>query len=275
MRNALIQLSVLTFVCLGRAAIGDQTDVVNLFDAMAAGQVHVRFIPANSAKANVLIENMTDAVVDLQLPDAIAAVPVLAQLGQNGFGQRGGQNGGTAQGVGGGLDRGMGMQGPGMGNQFGNGGNNFRQGGGGPAGMGMGFMRIAPGKERKVTARTVCLEYGKPDPNPRIAYRMIPIEQFTDDERVARLCRQLGHGQISQKAAQGAAWHLANGLSWQKLAGINRLESKYRGRIRFFSRGQLKAAREIVESLVVPANSSPVVSSSGIHRSRSLAHDAR
>jgi hypothetical protein len=116
----------------------------------------------------------------------------------------------------------------------------------------MGFMRIAPEKTRKLTARTVCLEHGKPDPNPRIAYRMIPIEEFTANTKVAELCRQLGRGELAQKTAQAAAWHLTNDLSWEKLASLNRLESKYLGNFKFFGVKDLTLAKEFVKSLSTP-----------------------
>jgi hypothetical protein len=252
-----LYLVALILLCCGPLAAQESVKAVELFDAMNSGQVAVKFIPANAAKANVLIENKTDRVLQVELPDAIAAVPVLAQFDQ-GFGQNGGaQNGGgQTQGVGGGFNGGNGQ---GQGNGFGNGGGNqFGQGnqfgaGGGGNGRGMGFMRIAPKKTRKLTARTVCLEHGKPDPNPRIAYRMIPIEEFTDNVKVAELCRQLGRGEIAQKTAQAAAWHFANGLTWEKLAGINRLESRYLGNIKFFQRAELKRAKEFTESLSDPA----------------------
>jgi hypothetical protein len=223
---------------------------------MDAGQVAVKFIPANAAQANVLIENMTDRVLHIEVPDAIAAVAVLAQFGQDpGRNGGGGGGGGGAQGVGGAMNFG----GPNAafngqaGNGFGNGGGN-KFGPGGGQGNGMGFMRIAPEKTRKLTARTVCLEHGKPDPNPRIAYRMIPIDKFTDNDKVAELCRQLGRGELGQKAAQAAAWHLANGLSWEKIAGINRIESKYLGNIKFFQPQELTRAKEFVKSLSTPTN---------------------
>ncbi|MGI9471712.1 MAG: hypothetical protein ACR2NZ_09290 [Rubripirellula sp.] len=223
-----------------------------LFDAIEAGEVTVRFIPADAKRANVLIRNQTDRVLHLQLPDAIAAVPVLAQFGQNGGqgagqfggGQQGG--GGGTQGVGGGFDAG-GRQGQGNQQGFGNGGGNqFQQG----VGNGfMGVMRVAPQKQRKLVARTVCLEHGKPEPNPKIAYRMIPIDSFTDDTRVAELCRQLGRGALPQDVAQAAAWHLSNGLAWDKLAQLNRIESRYLGNIKFFGPRDIQAAKSFVEAL--------------------------
>ena len=251
--------TLLVLLLCGPVTAAENIDTVALFDAMEAGQIEVKFIPANAAKANVLIENKTARVLHLELPDAFAAVPVLAQFGQDpgqdpgqGFGQNGGQNGGGAtQGVGGGLGGG---QGQGNGNLFGNGGGNgFGRGGGQGNGLRRGFMRIAPEKTRKLTATTVCLEHGKPDPRPRIAYRMIPIEEFTDNTKVIELCRQLGQGSVMQKTAQAVAWNLANGLSWEKLASINRMESRYFGNIKFFQPAELARAKQWVETLAKPA----------------------
>ncbi len=248
-----IQLFVVVFILLycGSLRAADNIQAVDLFEAMEAGQVAVKFIPANAAKASVLIENMTDRVLHIELPNAIAAVPVLAQFGQD-PGRNGG-GGGGGQAVGGAMNFGgpnAGFNGQ-AGNGFGNGGGN-KFGPDGGQGNGMGLMRIGPEKTGKLTARTVCLEYGKPDPNPRIAYRMIPIEKFTDNDQVALLCRQLGRGELTQKTAQAAAWHLANGLSWEKIAGINRIESKYLGNIKFFQPKELTRAKEFVKSLSTP-----------------------
>jgi hypothetical protein len=235
----------------------DPVNAVELYEAVEAGQVSIKFIPASAVKANVLIENMTDRVMHIELPDAIAAVPVLAQLG---LGQNAGQNGGGAQtqGVGGGLNAGNGMQpGRGFGNGFGNAaGNNPQRGQ--ADGFGMGLMRLAPQQTRKLTATTVCLEQGKPEPHPRIAYQMIPIEGFTSDAGVIELCRRLGRGEVEPQAAQAAAWHLANELTWEQLAQLNRIESRYLGNVRFFTPSELARAKEVVESLSQPPTDSVV-----------------
>lgn len=108
-------------------------------------------------------------------------------------------------------------------------------------------MRIAPRKTRKLTATTVCLEFGKPDPHPRIAYRIVPIQSITDAPAVVELCRQIGRGSIDQPTAQAVAWHLANGLSWQRLADINRIESRYLGNIKFFQPVALNRAKQWIK----------------------------
>ncbi len=222
---------------------------VELFDAIDSKQVSVQFIALDAKHANVLIENLTDRVLHIELP----AVPVLAQLGfggqQAGIGGQQGQagQGGSNQSVGGGFQQGA-QQG---GNAFGNngGGNNI---GGGNArqgnGFGMGFMRIAPEKTRKLVATTVCLEQGKPEPNAKLEYRMIRLEQYTQDKNLIELCNQLAQANVSQKVAQAVAWHYANELSWEELAKLNRIESRYLGNVRLFRQSELNDAKAFVKA---------------------------
>ena len=124
-------------------------------------------------------------------------------------------------------------------------------GGGGMGGMGGmgggGFMRVAPEKMRKLAVRTVCLEHGKPDPNPKMAYKIVPIEQFTKKADVRVLCEALGYGQVTQNTAQAAAWHMMDGLTWGQLAAKNRVESKYLGNIRWFSQFELRTAMAVAK----------------------------
>ncbi|MCH1439559.1 MAG: hypothetical protein L7W43_07880, partial [Rubripirellula sp.] len=111
----------------------------------------------------------------------------------------------------------------------------------------MGLQRIAPEKMQKLTVKMVCLEHGKKDPNPRMAYKMVPIEQFTDKADVRVLCEALGYGQVTQNTAQAAAWHMMDGLSWNELAAKNRVESKYLGNIRWFSPFEIHTAMAVAK----------------------------
>ena len=217
----------------------EATISLDLFDAMDAGQVGVKFIAVDEARANVLVENLTELPLVIQLPNAIAAVPVLAQFGQGpgqgfgqGFGQGNGQNGGQngggggSQPVGGNVNAGQG-QGLGQG-----------------LGLGMGFMRIPPRKQLKLVASTVCLDHGIAEPNPRVAYRMIRLSEFTDNELLAKLCSEIGSSELSQKAAQAIAWHLANGMNWDELTKVNSIESKYLGNVSYFKARDIKMAKQ-------------------------------
>ncbi len=219
-----------------------QEELVELFEGEKAGKIQVRFIPKDATEATVFVRNLTDAPIRIKLPEAFAAVPANAQMGMGGMGGMGGggmggMGGGGMGGMGGGGMGGMGgggmgggMQGMGggMGGMGGGGmggggmGGMGGMGGGGMGGMGMGgmggMMRIPAEKQFKLKVATVCLEHGKKDPNPRVTYKMIPANQFSDDPRVWEVCRLLGYRQMSQNVAQAAAWHLTDGLAWDFLA---------------------------------------------------------
>ena len=241
---AMAAVSVVTFPAAVFAdAKQDEADAVQvgLFEAIDAGQVDVKFIPHDASKANVLVKNLTDKPLEIRLPSAFAGVPVLGQMGMGGMGgggMGGGGMGGGGMGGGGGQAMGGGMGGGGMGGM-----------GGGMGGMGGGMggmMRVAPERMRKMQVTTVCLEHGKPDPNPKMAYKIVPLDQVTKDNNVTVLCEALGNGLVTQNTAQAAAWHLMDKMSWSELAAKNRVESKYLGTIRWFSPIELKTAVAVV-----------------------------
>lgn len=88
----------------------------------------------------------------------------------------------------------------------------------GPAPAADGSFVVQPGKQRAFRFATVCLEHGKPEPSPRVPYKLVAIESFSKDPRLPVVMAALAGGRVSQKSAQAAAWHLANGLSWERLA---------------------------------------------------------
>jgi len=184
-------------------------DAVEMFSAIEQGQIGVKLIPKDSTQCRVLIENKTKKPLNVKLPDAFAAVPVLAQIGGagvGGAGRRGGAGGGMGgnQGMGGGMG---GMGGGGMGGM-----------GMGGMGGGMGMMCVPPEKVGQLKVTTVCLDHGKTEPRPNMQYEIRPIDQYTDRPAVHELVRLLGEGRINQRAAQAAAWHLNNDMSWEQLA---------------------------------------------------------
>lgn len=262
---------------------------VELFAAMASGEIDAELIAPSARQVFLRVNNKTTEQLRIELPKAFAAVPILAQmqpgvfggggmpggqlgmgpgLGQ-GMGQLGmGNQGGGSQGLGGGFNgggQGQGNQiGNQMGNQFGN-----RAGNGMGMGIGRGAFRVPAGKVGKVSAATFCLEHGKPDPNSRVKYRIVPIEQFVgSDERIVTLCKLLADGSISQNTAQAAAWNLANGISFDQLATMNRVQSKYTGNVRMFNDDELKTALGIVEKLNKQAAASQLASTSTSDSSR-------
>jgi len=218
---------------------------VEMFQAIKQGQIEVKLIPKDSTQCRVIVKNKTDKPLNVELPQAFAGVPVLAQgMGAMGGGAMGGVGGGRGGGLGGssgsqGFGGGMGMGGMGMGG-MGMGGM-----GGGMGGMGGGMFNIPPEKVAKFKLPTVCLEHGKRDPKPTMKYEIKPIEAFTDKAEVQELCRMLGAGQLNQRAAQVAAWHLSNDMSWQELAGKQVRFANGTARP-YFSRQEIQAGMQIV-----------------------------
>ncbi|MBN2291259.1 MAG: hypothetical protein JXM70_02475, partial [Pirellulales bacterium] len=124
--------------------------------------------------------------------------------------------------------------------------------GGGMGGMGMGGMgmgggmfNVAPEVVTDFKVPTVCLEHGKGEPRPKIPYKIKPIEALTDRADVKELCTMLGYGKLDQRAAQVAAWHLNNDMSWQELAA-KQLHYANGTRSPYFSPQQIQAGMQIV-----------------------------
>jgi len=199
---------------------------VDLFEAMKSGDIEARFIPRNAASGTVLITNKTEQPLAIRLPEALAGVPVLAQVGPGinlGNGQNRGNNGANAgnQSVGAAING---------------------------IGQGPGIFNVDAGRARKLKVVSVCLDYGKPDPGPRIPYELVPLTSRTADRRLMELVKMLGSGATDQQAAQAAAWHLANELSWQELASKSRVKHIGGKAEPLFNASQLDRARQLVDA---------------------------
>jgi hypothetical protein len=221
--------------------------IPDLFAAMAAGDIQARLIPQSSKTGTVIVTNATDRPLTIKLPDAFAGVPVLAQR------RGGGAAAGGVGGIGGGASGGS----QGLGGGFGG------IGGGGGFGGGGGLFNIGPERVIKLKVAAVCLEHGKNEPTSRMSYELVPISRVTNDPAVVEVVRMLGKGEIDQLAAQAAAWHLANGLSWQQLAekvGTKHID----GRIDpYFSASQVEQAQSIASEAMRRARVSVDVNSPG------------
>lgn len=245
----------------------------SLFDLIEMQKLEVKFVPLSSAKASIVMKNRSQDDIEFELPKTFGAVHVLGQQGGlPGAGQGGffGQGAGLGQGAQGGQFGGGGIAGGGqqLGGGFGGQGAGFGQGGAGQGGLGQGlgagaggfgngggrgfnggFFNVPAGKSKRISVATVCLEFGKPDPNPRMKYVLVPLRTLGKGEQVAGLCAQLGRNGIKQKAAQAAAWHVTDRLSWERLAGLNEKESRYTGNVRRFSAEHMEEAKALIAQL--------------------------
>jgi len=169
---------------------------VEMFAAMQNGDIDVKLIPKDATEARILIKNNTKQPLNVKLPDAFAGRPILAQ-GRAGGGGGGANSGGGNQSMGGGMG--------GM--------------GGGMMGGGMGMMSVPPEQLGQFKVPTVCLEHGKKDPRPQVPYEIVPLDKVTKDPAVKELLIAFGKEKLDQRVTQAAAWHLANDMSWEELAG--------------------------------------------------------
>ena len=111
-----------------------------------------------------------------------------------------------------------------------------------------------------IKVRTVCLEYGKPEPQPRMPYKLVEAESFSSDPRLLSLLESLGRGEMSQKVAQAAAWHISSGLTWEQLAA-EKIDHVGVPDEAYFSRVELAAAHRVVEAITTRANNKKAPSS--------------
>jgi hypothetical protein len=210
---------------------------VEMFAAIEKGDIAVKFIPKDSKEAKVLVENKTDKPLNVQLPETFAGVPILPQLGPaapGAGGRPGTRGGGGARGGNQGMGGGM----------------------GGMGGMGGGFMNVPPEKVGEIKVPTVCLDHGKAEPRPAMAYEIKPLDTYTTKPGVRELCAMLGKGEVDQRSAQAAAWHLNNDMSWEQLAA-KQLRYANGARRPYFSPAEIQAAIQVANAAVRIADERP------------------
>jgi hypothetical protein len=248
-----------------RAAASAKAPVaLDVLEAEAQGLVSVKYIPNDAKSAQIVVANKSGKPLTLKLPAAFAGMPVLAQMGMGGMGMGGMGMGGMG---GGGMGGGAGAQATGGGGMGGMGGGMGGMGGmgGGMGGMGGGMFAVPPEKVRTIKVATVCLEYGKPEPSPRLPYRLVALDSFSSDPQLAAVLEAFGRGAVSQKVAQAVAWHLASGLSWQQLAAEKIDRAGGYPDEPYFAPAELMAAFRVVEASAQhrgeqPAATSPATS---------------
>jgi hypothetical protein len=112
-------------------------------------------------------------------------------------------------------------------------------------GGGGGFFNVAAEKVGRFKVACVCLEHGKQEPRPAIEYKLMPIDSFSKNPKLAALMTFFGRDKLDQRAVQAAAWHLANDMSWQQLAS-KQIEYISGPNEPYFSQQQLRMAYEMV-----------------------------
>jgi hypothetical protein len=263
-----VALVVITqFTGAGKAPIRNlgldpTADKVQLFDGMETGSLSARMIANDITGGNVFIENKTNKPLTIIMPAAFVGVHVFKQMGGMMGGMGGGMGGGMMGGMGGGMmgRGGMGGQsmGGGMGGMGGMGGGMGGMGGGMGGmgggmggmggGMGGGFFSIPPFKVAQVPFRSVCLNHGRPDPMPQMSYRIMRLEDYTDNRVLQQTVRMYGTGQMNYPEAQAATWHLTDNKSLPELASMAKygIEGDETTKEPIFSQAELRQAEEVL-----------------------------
>ena len=220
-----------------KLALDPHARSVELFDGMRDRVLTVRVVPRNEFGSRVFITNTSDRPLTVKLPKAVAAVHVLKQFQQGAdaplstaVGQTTGTQTGNSQGVAGQLNP-FGKQGfpSGNGNQF----------------SANGLFSIPPAKVVELQLKSVCLDYGKPTPNPKKKYVLVPLQQKVGNRALRRLLENVNFRRADRKAIQAAVWHLSNGLNWKTLARKKVSHARSLGRP-LFSRSQLRDAWNLI-----------------------------
>jgi hypothetical protein len=217
-------------------------NVVDMFTAIEQGQIKVQFFPRDATQARLVVTNETDQPISVTLPPAFAGTPVLAQFNNPlqaktkapqplGVAPAGNPAGNNMPGI------------PNFNNPIG------RNNGGGPniAGLNpLGAMfNIPPEKVEQVKLKAVCLQMDRPTPNAHCAYEVKPLAAVCDKPELYEICRLLSDPGVSQKALQAAAWHYANGLSWEQLATKR---AKWLPNTSYFSKSEIEQAKKLAEA---------------------------
>ena len=218
-------------------------DRVGLFDGINSGQLESQFVPRGAQGGFILLSNKSDQPLTVELPEAFVAVQVLKQFGGGGLGGGGLGGGGLGGGgLGGGGQGGNQNTGGGFGGGgggLGGGGLGGGQGGGGLGGQG--FFSIPPERTVKVPYVSACLNHGKADPSPNLNYKLVAVEEYTQDPVLSELIRMTATGRVNPQAVQAAIWTRTDNLTWQQLAskGVQAIH----GRVPYFKPEELGAAQ--------------------------------
>ncbi|MEZ6065558.1 MAG: hypothetical protein R3B90_07555 [Planctomycetaceae bacterium] len=215
---------------------------VDVFAAIDAGDISVAMRPRDETGGAIFVENLSDRPLTVVLPEAIVGVQVFPQSifgnGNSSVGQNQNQNQGQNQPVGGG---------PTNGNANGNSGPLFGANANGNR-PGPGFFSVPPGHVTRIEYRSVCLVHGAKEPRRGQVYRLVRVADYSNDPRLPELLKLVGEGDVDPQAAQAAAWHIANDMSWQSLQD-KRTPHLNAAPTRYFSQGDLQLAQQIVQRI--------------------------
>jgi hypothetical protein len=88
----------------------------------------------------------------------------------------------------------------------------------GGMGGGMGMWSVPAEKVIQLPMKGVCLEHGKPEPTSKMNYRLMPLDEYTQDPVLQEMVTAFATTDMDQGSAQAAIWNIANKMNWNDLA---------------------------------------------------------
>lgn len=247
-------------------SLDESAKIVELFDGMESGQFQVRLSPKSPQESYVFVKNATDEPLTVALPKAAVGIHILPQIfgqGNNPFNNFGNQNqnqglnnqfGGGQQGrsqnVGGQLQPFNNNQ-QGFFNNQNNGNGNMNQ-----FPNANGFFSVPPEKTVQLKMRTVCLDYGLPDPMPGLKYELRRVEAEISNPALQKLLESFSV-RVDQDAMQAAAWHLSNNMTWAQIGSLADHEIVALTGGKMFDANTVKLAQSLVQDAEKSAKESP------------------
>lgn len=247
-----------------RPRLDPAAERVELLAGLEQGVFSARMMPRDETGGSIYVQNLTTRPLTVEMPPALVGVQVHPQapspfpgnllssagpIGSN-TGTAGNQ---SAQPVGTGFPGANGPSG-----SLSNVNVNVNQNNG-PL---PNFFSIPPERIVRVEYHSVCLQHGAPTPRRGQLYAVTRVESFSSDPRLPSLLSKIGKGDLDQKSAQAAAWHVANQMSWgdlqaERFKHLNAPDTPY------FSQHELSAAGQIIQNLdAAPAQSASSAASS-------------
>ena len=81
-----------------------------------------------------------------------------------------------------------------------------------PVDSAFGIM-LDPGQDTRFDLPSVCLNFGVPTPKPSNQFRLVSVEEYTNDPRARKALKSLATLGTSQGVAQAVVWHVFNGMT--------------------------------------------------------------
>ncbi|WP_435017521.1 hypothetical protein TA3x_005135 [Tundrisphaera sp. TA3] len=185
---------------------GAESRTVKVLEAEKAGELAVEVRGHGQDRVRVGLRNTSGRRLNVILPPGLVASNA---VGQGAFGGGGAQN--------------MGL-GAAINNAAGGFGQFAGQGQGQNQGQDVGFRSVAPspaaesapsvtvpaGQEVSLEIPAVCLNFGKPTPTLRDRFRLVDVDDYSQDVRVRKALRALATYGTSHGTAQAAMWRICN-----------------------------------------------------------------